>query len=189
LLAHRRAHSGCDPEGGAGAVPACGFADCTRAASDPARPVLRPDREELAAGERNVRSLSQKTRPEAEPRPQKPRRVPRWSAERRARPAQRMTAVTRIIRGARRTGRGFGCSHPKRRCGLSLRAARRSAPLILFGAAFVQWLGKARAQTKCVARTRSLILTRDSGGGGPREARWRGRCTQRVTFVEGVSLR
>ena len=48
----------------------------------------------LAAGEWrlrlcNVRSLSQKTQPEAELRPQKPRRVPRRSAERRARPQAR----------------------------------------------------------------------------------------------------
>jgi hypothetical protein len=67
------------------AVPACGFADCTRAASDPARPVLRPVREELATGERPVRSLSQKTQPEAEPEVTA-WRVPRRSAERRARP-------------------------------------------------------------------------------------------------------
>jgi hypothetical protein len=40
------------------AVPACGFADCTRAASDPARPALRPDREELATGERINHPLS-----------------------------------------------------------------------------------------------------------------------------------
>jgi hypothetical protein len=67
-------------------VPACGFADCTRAASDPARPALRPVREELATGERRkIRSLFQKTQPEAEPEVTA-WRVPRRSAERRARP-------------------------------------------------------------------------------------------------------
>src|ERR1700740_749932 len=30
---------------------------------------------------------------------------------------KRMSAVTRNVRGARRTGRGFGCAHPKRQCG------------------------------------------------------------------------
>jgi len=37
------------------AVPARGFADCARAASDPASPVLRPGREELAR--RRLRQL------------------------------------------------------------------------------------------------------------------------------------
>jgi hypothetical protein len=48
-LAHRRAHSGCYPEGGARAVPAGGFAPRSRAASGTDRPALRPVCEELAA--------------------------------------------------------------------------------------------------------------------------------------------
>ncbi len=32
-------------------------------------------------------------------------------------PHSRWFAATRIVRGALRTGRGFGCAHPKRRCG------------------------------------------------------------------------
>jgi len=77
-------------------VPACGFADRTRAASDPASPALRPGREELAAGERTVRSLSQKAQPEAE--------KCRDGAPKGERARKRMLVVTRNIRGARRTG-------------------------------------------------------------------------------------
>src|ERR1051326_3040832 len=58
-----------------------------------------------------------------------------------------MTAVTRTIRGARRTGQRFGCAHPKCRCGFYSCASRRSAsPYFFGGKGFVQWLGKARAQ-------------------------------------------
>src|SRR5271155_3344797 len=39
------------------------------------------------------------------------------------------------------------------------------------------------------ARARSLILHRDSGGGGPREAWWRGRLTRRFVVVAGETTR
>jgi hypothetical protein len=68
-------------------------------------------------------------------------------------PRKQMFAATRNIRGARRIGRGFGCSHSKRRCGLLDNAPIGAPPpLIFLEAAFVQWLGKARAQ-KRAART------------------------------------
>ena len=67
-------------------------------------------REELAAGERlKVRSLSQKAQPEAE--------KCRDGAPKGERARKRMPAVTRTVRGARRTGQRFGCAHPKCRCG------------------------------------------------------------------------
>src|SRR5579864_5515282 len=66
-------------------------------------------------------------------------------------------------------------------------------PLIFLEAnAFVQWLAKTRAQKNAPREwgcSCLCILPRDSGEGGPREARWKGRRTQRFTFVEGVSSR
>src|SRR5579864_5431175 len=61
---------------------------------------------------------------------------------------KRMFAVTRNIRGARRTGRGLGCAHPKCRCGFyRLRRSALRLPLFFLEAnAFVQWLAKTRAQ-------------------------------------------
>src|SRR5579871_4505915 len=44
---------------------------------------------------------------------------------------KRMFAVTRTIRGARRTGRGLGCAHPKCRCGF-YRLRRSALRLPLF---------------------------------------------------------
>src|SRR5579871_404856 len=108
------------------AVPACGFADCTRAASDPARPAL-------CTGPRGARSTAQaaakaccdvrKTRPEAEKY--------RDGAPKGEGARKRMFAVTRNIRGARRTGRGLGCAHPKCRCGY-YRLRRSALRLPLF---------------------------------------------------------
>jgi hypothetical protein len=46
----------------------------------------------------------------------------------------------------------------------------------------------ARARSRA-ARTRAFILHRDSGGGGPREAWWRGRVTRRFVFTAGQSSR
>ena len=48
-LAHRRAHSGCDPEGGASAVPGCGLANRVRAVRKLARPATTQVCQELAA--------------------------------------------------------------------------------------------------------------------------------------------
>src|SRR5580658_4948533 len=48
-LARLRAHSGCDPEGGARAVPGRGFANCVRAVRKLARPATSPVCQELAA--------------------------------------------------------------------------------------------------------------------------------------------
>src|ERR1700761_1198932 len=71
------------------AVPARGLVTRTRAASGPARPALRLGREELANRQRRrlkavstCRVYAARSRAEAS----KPRRVPRRSAERRARP-------------------------------------------------------------------------------------------------------
>jgi hypothetical protein len=87
------------------AVPACGFADCTRAASDPASPALRPGREELATGERtNQSALCLRKR---SPKPSRGLRnlgECRDGAPKGERARKRMPAVTRIVRGARRTG-------------------------------------------------------------------------------------
>ena len=71
-LAHQGALREANREVERAAVPARGFADRTRAASDTARPALRPVREELAIGVWQWCKLLQiaETRPEAELRPQ-----------------------------------------------------------------------------------------------------------------------
>ena len=101
-FAHQGASTGDGPIDGAGAVPARGFANRSRAASGPARPALRPGCEELAAGARTVRALSQKAQPEAEPGVKLGEC--RDGAPKGERARKRMSAVTRNIRGARRTG-------------------------------------------------------------------------------------
>ena len=51
-LARPRAHSGCDPEGGARAVPGRGFAHCVRAVRKLARPAKRRSARSWLPGER-----------------------------------------------------------------------------------------------------------------------------------------
>jgi hypothetical protein len=117
------------------AVPACGFADCTRAASDPARPVLRPVREELAQRHRRRRKLaamSGKRGPKLS-RGLKNLGECRDGAPKGERARKRMTAVTRIVRGARRTGqrvRVLSSEAPVRSLPTRLSALR---PLIYWG--------------------------------------------------------
>jgi hypothetical protein len=159
-LAHRRAQSGCDLDGGASAVPAGGLANRPRAA-----PGHRPTG--TMTGLRGAR-LTRDWRPRVTPaeassqearelelsrywmRPV--RRVPRWSAERRGGLALKPS------------GRAIAA--------LVLRVFRRSASLHFreaAGRAFLQWLdhpsgAKARRENE-IAR----IRPRDSGGGGPCE--------------------
>jgi hypothetical protein len=92
-------HSGCDLRCGAGAVPACGLANRSRAA-------LGPRSSGTMTGPRGARCTGagegppvctrrfQETRPGAEPGVTA-WREPRWSAERRARPAGRAAAPER----------------------------------------------------------------------------------------------
>src|SRR5579864_5976315 len=86
---------------------------------------------------------------------------------------KRMFAVTRNIRGARRTGRGLGCAHPKCRCGFyRLRRSALRLPLFYLEAnAFVQWLAKTRAQK--TRRENDLVLSAParSAGEGDRLAK------------------
>ena len=71
-----------------------------------------------------------------------------------------MPAVTRTIRGARRTGRGFGCAHPKCRCGFYPCADRRSAsPSFMWRQRIWQWLGQARAQRMRREKERTCTFT------------------------------
>ena len=86
---------------------------------------------------------------------------------------KRMTAVTRTIRGARRTGQRFGCSHPKCRCGFYRCASRRSASPYFWRQTFRAVAWQSSGARKRVARMMSFIRPRDSGGGGPScAARW-----------------
>src|SRR6185437_3781850 len=71
-------------------------------------------------------------------------------------------------------------------------ACRRSAPFSFFRGSFraVAWPGsgankKTRREDEDAC---ACILPRDSGGGGPREARWKGLRPRRFAFVGGVSL-
>src|SRR5579864_1079668 len=87
-----------------------------------------------------------------------------------------MPAVTRLIRGARRTGRGLGCAQPKCRCGFY--RVRRSAlrlPLF-FWRQTLSCSGLAKLGRKDASRERSCFIRPRAkrGGGGPREARWKG---------------
>ena len=71
---------------------------------------------------------------------------------------KRMPAVTRTIRGARHTGRGLGCAHPKCRCGF-YRLRRSALRLPLFLEATVSCSGLARlGRKKRVARMGLLTL-------------------------------
>jgi hypothetical protein len=75
-----------------------------------------------------------------------------------------------------------------RECGAAVDDAPSGAPPPFFvEARFVNSFGKTRgANRKRSARTGlSFFRPRDSGGGGPREAWWRGLLTRRCTFVEG----
>ncbi len=81
-------------------------------------------------------------------------------------------AVTRIVRGARRTGRGFGCSHPKRRCGSrTRRLPALRLPLFIWRQSFraVAWQNSGAKER--VARTMSLTLP-CRGGSRPKGAGW-----------------
>jgi hypothetical protein len=96
-LAHQRAHSGCDPEGGASAVPARGFANRSRAASGPrSSGTMTGPRGARCTGVGEgppVRTRRfQETRPGAESGVTA-WRAPRWSAERRARCDQRAAVL------------------------------------------------------------------------------------------------
>jgi|GEM_PF-4542391 len=75
-----------------------------------------------------------------------------------------MFAVTRNIRGARRTGRGLGCAHPKCRCGYyRLRRSALRLPLF-FWRQTLSCSGLARlGRKRRVARTRSLMPVIASG--------------------------
>jgi hypothetical protein len=173
-------------------VPACGFANRTRAASDPACPALRPGREELATGERRkIRSLFQKTQPEAEPRPQKPRRVPRRSAERRARP--QADARGNADHPWRAPYRLAGSGALIRSAGAEVFYAPLGAPppYFIWGSFRAVAWQDSDANKKRAARTVSLILPRESGEGGPSCAArwWKGRGTRRFAFVAGISSR
>ena len=108
------------------------------------------------------------------------RRVPRRSADRRARPDWRAAAPghgqAATFVGAART-----------MVGMRLSALR--LPLCCRGRAFKEWRGGwQNSGAECVAGTHSLIRPRGakrSGGGGPREAWWRGRAAMgRISSVE-----
>ena len=115
-LARPRAHSGCDPEGGASCGARARFRKPARAVRKLARPATTPVCQELAArgADRLSATMKRGTGPS---RGRKAFGKSRDGAPKGERARKRMVAVTRIIRGARRTGRGIGCAHPKRRCG------------------------------------------------------------------------
>src|SRR5690242_7228969 len=89
-----------------------------------------------------------------------------------------MPAVTRTVRGARRTGRGFGCAHPKCRCGFYPCADRRSASLLLLGAKNLgmAWarLGRKKRRESALALSAPAPLPRRREDEGARRLRCRG---------------
>ena len=124
------------------AVPARGFADRTRAVSDPASPALRPVREELA----NKGVCNSESRCRLPGSAARSRKVPRRSAERRARPqaddrgnADHPWRAPHWLAGSDALIRSAGADS-------TVCAVRRSASPYFLEAAFVQWLGKTRAQ-------------------------------------------
>ncbi len=145
-------------------------------------PVLRPVREMQSLDwdrRRRVtpaRATSQEAWPGVEPAGRKP--LARAAVERRKARAPEASASGNIHRrGARRIRsmrlRGLG-------------AFRRSASLLFLredlGRAFLQREGKARMHRR-IARTGSLYPPPRSGGGGPREAWWRGLLSQSFVAV------
>jgi hypothetical protein len=166
------------------AVPACGFANCTRAASDPASPALRPGREELATGERRkIRFLFQEAQPEAELRRKKPRRVPRRSAERRARPqADARGNADRPWRApCRLAGSGVSSETPVRITTLRLSALR--PPYFIWGSFRAVAWQDSDANKKRAARMRLLVhlspLCGERSSRGARRVRGRCSCSER----------
>jgi hypothetical protein len=171
-------------------VPACGFADCTRAASDPAPPALRPGREELATGERRkIRSLSQEAQPEAEPEVTA-WRVPRRSAERRARPQADVRGNAKHSWRApyRPRIRMLSSEVPVRRLSTRL-SALRPPYFIRGGFRAVAWQSSGEQKTR--RENDAAYPSPRSGEGGPSCAArwWKGRRTRRFAFVARVSLR
>ena len=161
-LAHRRAHSGCDLEGGASAVPAGGLANRPRAARVTDRPALRP----VSAERGGLRQVERSNAPQSQVsgsaglglsrcRMRPARRVPRWSAERRARRSADGRQHSFVWRARAPPGTAK-----------SVRAFRRSAPFILLGRvgrAFLQ-RGKPRVPRR-IARTMACIRPREAGEG------------------------
>jgi len=95
-----------------------------------------------------------------------------------------MLAVTRTIRGARRTGRGFGCSHPKCRCGF-YRAPLGAPPPVIFSEAKGSCSGLAKlGRKKRVARMRMLVPSPTPARGGSASVASRGGVRRRRVQVE-----
>jgi hypothetical protein len=104
----------------------------------------------------------------------------------------------RAPRGERASQKGRAPRGTQGKACISLPGGARGIYYAPFGAPppffwrrpFVNSLGKPRgANKKRSARTTVRILTRDSGGGGPREAWWRGRLTRSLSFDERDSSR
>ncbi len=107
--------------------------------------------------------------------------MPRWGAERRARPLPILP---------RQRGRRRGRRAPHR-----FDAAQFGAPIgapppyLLREELFLAWLA-AKLGCEVASRERDcFIRPRDSGGGGPPEGWWRGRLTRRFVFVARLSSR
>jgi hypothetical protein len=116
-------------------------------------------------------------------------REPRWNAERRAAPS-----LGRAAPEARMSGN----IHPR---GADQDLASLGVPFPHFICCSPGERSESRdrrwrsdgsnkpARRNRAAGTRSFVLHRESGGGEPRKAWWRGRLTQRFTFVERDSLK
>jgi hypothetical protein len=154
-LAHRRARSGCDPEGGARAVPGRGFANCVRAVRKLARPATMPVCQELAARGADLLSATMK-------------RGTGLSQGRKvsARAAVERRKASAFPKGARAANPHGGYARMR---GAVSKVALFGAPPPSWGTVSCSWLGKTRgANKKRSARTRFYFPSR------PRAARWGG---------------
>ena len=179
--------SGCDPDCGASAAPAGGVRNpAPGRLRDPARPALRPVCEELAAlaPERAKSPFasgdSRKRGPRLSGGVRSPKREPRWSAERRARPAGRASAPAA-------QASGNACLRGADNGWMRLSALR--LPSLFRGGHKTRPYARGTArnqQSSGAGASRGGMHFHPpprSGGGGPREAWWRGPLTSRFVCV------
>jgi hypothetical protein len=138
-LAHRRAHSGCDPEGGVRAVPAGGLANRSRAASGIMSTGITAGARGAAAGlgqasAGNARKLPRPRKPGLESKSRGLETTARAAVERREASAPEADdPCKRMVRGARRARSADGWRHLFVWCGrFRLRLPALRLPLFIW---------------------------------------------------------
>jgi hypothetical protein len=202
-FAHRGAHSGCDPDCGASAVPACGLANRSRAASGIMSAGITTGARGASAGlgqasAGNARKLPRPRKPGLKSKSRGLETSARAAVERREASAPEASgSCKRIARGARRARGADRWRHLfVWRGPFDLRLPALRLPFYL--EAKQQWLSflLQNSGAQRAARTRSLVLSapaqRGRGTTGARAASepwWRGRRTRSFVVVAEDTLR